>query len=94
MGRTDANKIAEATQDAYSFSRYGQKAWAASCRMLLRRGYDVRQIEAIMRSKWTRWAADGGKNEKPTSKDLERFLDDPRNECTLENVNRLAAGTL
>lgn len=84
--RVDANKIAEQTKDAYSFSRYGQKSWAASCRMLLRRGYNAKQIEAIMRSKWTRRAGD-------TSKDLERFLDDPRNQCTLEHVNGLIAGT-
>jgi hypothetical protein len=93
--KIDASKIAESTRDAYSFFRYGDKSWFACCRMLARRGFNAEQIEAIMRSKWTRWAADAAKNhQKATSKDLERFLDDPRNQASTANVNRLVNGTL
>ena len=69
--------------------------WSASIRMLRKRGYDDRQIEAIIRSKWTRWAGDCSNKDygRVTSADLARFLDDPRNECTLEEVNLLVAGT-
>jgi hypothetical protein len=91
---TQANAIAAATSDAYSHSRYGGAAWTACARMLARREFDADQIEAIMRSKWMRWAADSSKNVQPTSKDLERFLDDPRNQASTANVNRLVNGTL
>lgn len=87
--------LATSTVDAYSFSRYGWTAWNASAQLLARRGYDADQIEAIMRSKWMRWASDMSSNPSPTSKDLERYLDKYADtECSLANVNRLVAGTL
>jgi predicted ArsR family transcriptional regulator len=52
-----AQRIADRTSDAYSVDRY--KSWALVAEKLLRRGYREREVEAILRSKWTRWAADG-----------------------------------
>jgi len=83
-------ELAEKTSNAYSFDTYGMKAWTAAIRMMRRRGHTERNIEAVLRSKWTRWAADGRKGRVPTSKDIERFLDDPRNFCArdLEELTR------
>lgn len=63
--------------DAYSYDRYGSKGWTACVRLLAKRGYDAREIEAIMRSKWTRWAGDMSNKPygKCNSADLARFLD-------------------
>jgi len=70
-------RFAEATADAYSHDAYGETSWRECCRMLARRGYNSQAIEAIMRSKWTRWAGDhASKGERVTSKDLARFMDD------------------
>ena len=68
--------LADRISDAYSFDRYGVTGWRACVRMLSRRGFNDREIEAIMRSKWTRWAADSAKNyRQPNSADLARFID-------------------
>lgn len=63
--------------DAYSADNYTLAAWRECCRMLARRGFDAVAIEVIMRSKWTRWAADGSLAPygRHTSRDLARFLD-------------------
>lgn len=67
--------LAARTGDAYSFGRYA--SWPAVCAALLRRGYDDKQVEAIVRSKWTRWAADASNKPhgKATSNDLLRWMD-------------------
>jgi len=43
--------------------------------MLLRRGYNDVEVDAIMRSTMTRWATDHARNGRPTSRDLARLLD-------------------
>jgi len=48
--------LAEKTVDAYSADRYA--SWENVAKLLLRHGYSERQAEAIMRSKWARWAGD------------------------------------
>ena len=67
--------LAAKTADAYSMPRYGN--WNAVCAMLLTRGYTSEGAEAILRSKWTRWAADESNAGygHATSADLARFLD-------------------
>jgi len=84
--------VAERTQDAYMCDDYGRH-WQTCAMMLATRGYDARQIEAIMRSKWMRWAADSASTERPTHKDLAAFLDDARNVCTPAEVDRLVRET-
>src|SRR6266404_2780101 len=51
------SQFAEELSDAYSTSNY-RNGWGACIKLLRRRYLDDRQIEAIIRSKWTRWAAD------------------------------------
>lgn len=69
-----AEALAEKTSGAYSADAYGN-SWTATCAMLLRRGYTEREAEAILRSKWTRWARDMDSKYEGNSKTLERFLD-------------------
>ena len=76
-----ARALADRTADAYSYDNYGEVAWRASAALLLRRGYTEADAETILRSKWTRWAADmasdrkGWRYGRTTSTDLARFLD-------------------
>lgn len=75
---------------AYSSDAYTPNAWRECCRMLARRGFSGKQIEWIMRSKFTRWASDGRKAKawgRATSKDLARFLDDSRPPITPVNLD-------
>jgi hypothetical protein len=76
-----ATALAERTQAAYSFDNYGMDGWRGAARILLKRGYTPREAEAILRSKWTRWAADGATDRprwrfgQTNGADLARFLD-------------------
>lgn len=55
--RAEAKRVAEQCADAYSYDRY--RSWTAVALALLTHGYTARETETIMRSKVTRWAADG-----------------------------------
>lgn len=69
-----AKALAEKTEDAYSAGDY--RNWSAVCRMLLARGYSEKEAEAILRSKWTRWAGDMvSSNDNLPTKTLADFLD-------------------
>lgn len=67
--------FAEELSDAYSTDRY-RNGWSGCIRMLRRHNLNDRQIEAIIRSKWTRWAGDASNHRygQITSKDLEKML--------------------
>lgn len=71
----NAKKLAERTSEAYSSDRYA--SWQAVAALLLLRGYSEREAEAILRSKWTRWAADSSpaKYGKVPAKAVTKFLD-------------------
>lgn len=57
----------------YSSDRYNSTL--ALVQMLRRRGYDDRQIEAVIKSKWTRWAADASDKQSGCSAmDLARYM--------------------
>jgi hypothetical protein len=74
--KSKAVMLALKTQDAYSVLAY--RNWAAVCTFLLKRGYTEDEAEAILRSKWMRWAGDFSKKNKYgylTSADVARFLD-------------------
>ncbi len=89
-----ARQLAERTSDAYSAGRFGT-SWRPCAAVLLKRGYTVAEAETVLRSKWMRWAGDSAEHAgNPNSADLARFLDDPRNQCTIVNVRRMMAGTL
>jgi len=70
------SEFAQELSNAYSTDRY-RNGWSGCIRMLRRRRYNDRQIEAIIRSKWTRWAGDASYNSygRVTSTDLSNFLD-------------------
>ena len=87
-----AKQIAQATEDAYSFNRYGAKRWEACCFMLLGYGFTAREVEAIMRSKWTRWAGDASNNRYGyiNSADLKRFANWTADD-TRRQVHEMAA---
>ncbi len=72
----DIKEFAEELSDAYSTDNYNNN-WIPSIKMLRKRGYNDLQVEAIIRSKWTRWAADGSDKRygRVNSADLARFLD-------------------
>lgn len=57
----NASRIAFRTSTAYSADRYTN--WQAVAQALLDAGYTDRKAEAIMCSKWARWAADASGQE-------------------------------
>lgn len=64
---------------------------------LLNRGFSAVEAEAIMRSKWARWAADESSAEygKVPAKALTDWLDKNKDkECTTARVRELVAGTI
>jgi|SRR5215467_7617140 len=96
-----ADAVAEVTADAYSWDEYNEAGWRSCCRMLAKRGYNALEIEAIMRSKWTRWAVDHATfhvkraDGRHNSADLARFIDDtyPNVARRAEEVRSLVIGT-
>jgi len=80
----EAAALAEKTADAYSFDRYG--SWHAVCEVLARRGLTALEIEAVVRSKWTRWAADSSdyRYGKVPARAVVDYLDDCPSFTTLE----------
>lgn len=87
----DINKtalaLAERTRDAYSVDRY--VSWSACAEMILLLGYSEDEAEAILRSKWMRWAADQADSLPASSDDLARWLTNPRNRATREEARRM-----
>ncbi len=51
-----AQRLYEKTETAYSYDRY--RDWKSVCKAMLMAGYTEKQSEAILCSKWMRWAAD------------------------------------
>jgi hypothetical protein len=80
-----AKALAEKTSDAYSSDRFA--SWASVIQSLLNLGYTELETEAIVRSKWTRWACDHdtGRNRygRHTSSAMMRFMKGtPQSEVT------------
>lgn len=71
----DPAEMAHRTADAYSCDAFGPAAWRACCRLLARRGFNAEQAEAILRSKWMRWARDADSKYDGNSATLARYLD-------------------
>ena len=74
--------------------RYRPASGRSCCRMLAKMDFNAKEIEAIMRSKWTRWASDmsGHGYGKVNSADLRQFLEQEKN--LRADVKRLVTGTL
>ena len=85
-----AVKLAALCSDAYSYDRYAN--WTAVAHLLLDLGLTENQAEAVMRSKWTRWAADqsdAAYGQVP-AKALNRFLVS----YAMDDVKKLTKETL
>lgn len=50
----------EHTEQAYMRGSYGEVRWRREIRWLIAQGYNEIEIQAVMRSKWPRWADHGG----------------------------------
>lgn len=74
--------LVEMTSHGYSFDRYSNTGWKG-CIRLLREVYGCndREIQAVMLSKWTRWAGDmsGKPYGRCNSADLDAFLKSQKN---------------
>ena len=88
--KLNAQEFSDQLSDAYSTDNY-KGNWVPCIKMLRKRGYDDQQVEAIIRSKWTRWAADSSNKAygHANSADLSRYLEN----VTLAEVNDLVKGT-
>jgi hypothetical protein len=80
-----AKNLASKTSDAYSSDRFA--SWEGVIQTLLNLGYSEIETEAIVRSKWTRWACDHDTSRnrygRHTSSAMIRFMKDtPQSEVT------------
>lgn len=91
--KPQAAAIALKCEDAYSSYRYA--SWAGVAQKRLARGLDAKQVEAIMRSKWTRWAADASnaRSGKVPAKAIIDFIDDSRNKINHAKIVSLTQET-
>ncbi len=85
-------EFADELSDAYSTDRY-KNGWGSCIKMMRKRGLNDQQIEAIIRSKWTRWAGDASDNAygQINSADLARFLDS-ETMASIESLTRESFG--
>lgn len=83
----------ELASGSYSENRYS--SWRQVAKLLLAKGYEPKEAAAIMRSKWTRWAADAYETTygKCPATAIIRFIDNPRNSCTSAAVKELVDQT-
>lgn len=86
------SKTAHAVAKCGGYSEGNYRSWPAVAQTLLNRGYTPLEAEAIMRSKWTRWASDQVMGIANASHLME-FLDDRRNQCDRSAVQELVRQT-
>ncbi len=81
-------EMEEKTSGAYSYGRY--RSWKQCIRVLRKMGFDDREVEAILLSKWTRWAADQSSAPygKATSEDLRRYIERCESKASVEELVR------
>lgn len=93
MTRKEIQEVTTRTANAYSFDTY--KNWRACTLALANMGFDAREAEAILRSKYTRWAGDRSDNQygEYTSSDLVRFLKSHPDLVTPQAIAQLVAET-
>jgi hypothetical protein len=80
--------LTEKTSDAYSACRYN--SWKACVKKLRVFGCNDNEIEAILRSKWTRWAADSSKSSygKESSVDLINYIKKYETRASIESLTK------
>jgi hypothetical protein len=71
---TRAQRVAERCDDAFSFDRY--LSWRGCATAVLALGFNEQETEAVLRSKFTRWAADSSDKSYgyATGADLSRWM--------------------
>lgn len=84
--------VADRCRDAYSFDRYAPGEWAKAAALLLHMGLSEKAAEAVLRSKWTRWAADAAERDYGTAMG-EDVADYVREHETTASIARLVAET-
>lgn len=88
-----AQAVAERTLGAYSCDRY--RNWRGVAQALLDYGLTEKQTEAVMWSKWMRWAADfdksGARYGRHTSQAIVAFLDN--SPASVRELNNLVYET-
>lgn len=78
MTKSETQRIAELTQDAYSRPRYTDAGWTGIIRDLAAAGATEAEIRWILESKHTRWAADAAnRNHSATAADFQRYAFSP-----------------
>ena len=82
---TRALRLAANTSDAYSASDFGSVLWVEAAQMLVDFGLTDEQIEAVLRSKWTRWCRDSFGEPKYYVAELYRKVA----KATPEHINEL-----
>lgn len=83
-----ANQLAIQTADAYSYDRF--QSWSAVAFALIKAGYSLEETEAIMRSKWARWASDS--SDRPYGRATAKCLVDFANKQGRPSLDELVAG--
>lgn len=58
MDNTQALRMAYKTRDAYSANAFGSVRWVQATQMLFDLGLTSAYVEAVLRSKYTRWCRD------------------------------------
>ncbi len=94
--KTSNHDLADKLADAYSTDSY-RGGWNGCVKMLRKRGYNDQEIEAILRSKWTRWAGDSDETRRYgnfTSTTLADFLETMKKHGDLQKqIDELVEGT-
>mgnify|MGYP000965410977 CR=1 FL=1 len=93
MWNFNPRKLANETRDAYSANRF--TSWERCAMELAKRGFNVFEAEAILRSKHTRWCRDEYHegNGPATSGCLSKYLDAHQIGPRCKEVNDLVMGT-
>jgi hypothetical protein len=89
-------QISEETIGAYSFDRYGQSGWNGAIRVLKSKGMNDLEIQAFLRSKHMRWAADS--DDKRTyghfnGQTVKEYIENTRNRIDQAELDLLVRGT-
>jgi len=80
--------LAEKTSDSYSYNRYN--SWEACVKKLRAFGCNDKEVESILRSKWTRWAADSSNNPygKASGVDLMNYIKKCETRASIEQLTK------
>jgi len=84
----EVTTFADRLSDAYSTDAY-RGGWGSCIKALRKRGLNDLQIEAIIRSKWTRWAGDSSESNRYgsyTSSDLIKYMDRNKKWSQIDNL--------